>query len=421
MCENVLEILKILIILAMLLGSVPFLVWMERKGAAYIQDRRGPNRATVLFTRFGGIFHGMADAIKLLSKEEVCPEGSYKPFYFAAPILALFLSLISVAVIPFAEPLKIGGCEFNLQIADLRSGLIYVLAISSFSAHAILYAGWGSNNKYSLIGGLRSSAQLISYEIPMALAAISIFMVAGSFRITDIVLDQGVVPLYWNIVRQPVAFVIFFVALMAESNRLPFDLPEAEAELVAGYHVEYSSMKFAMFFMAEYIHMFIAGLLIATLFLGGWQIPFINAELLKTSSYEIILFVVPLLGALLALLGALSIGSFKKCPTPFGKGDCGPIIAGSLLLIVGVVLIVGGFLAGMLDLPLWVSNVMLFLLQIVVLLIKAIFVCLLFIWIRWTLPRFRYDQMMRLGWRVLLPLGMINLIVTGAVIMYIKY
>ncbi len=421
MCEITLEILKTIAVLSILLGSVPLLVWMERKGAAYIQDRRGPNRATILFARFGGVFHSIADAIKLLSKEEVAPEGSYRPFYLVAPILALFLSLISIAVIPFAEPLKIFGYEFNPQVVDLRSGLIYIFALSSFSAHAILYAGWGSNNKYSLIGGLRSSAQLVSFEVPMGLAALSIFLVAGSFRITDIVSDQGIIPLYWNVIRQPIAFIIFFIALMAQSNRLPFDLPEAEAELVAGYHVEYSSMRFAMFFMAEYVHMFIAGLMMATIFLGGWQIPFINAEFLRTSSYEIILFVAPIIGAIFALLGILMIREIKGRSTHLGKRNYETIVVGALFIIFGAVIIACGFLAEMFDLPLWIPSVMVLLVQIAVLLIKTIFVCILFIWIRWTLPRFRYDQMMRLGWKVLLPLGIINLVVTATVIMYIRY
>ena len=271
-------------------------------------------------------------------KEDLVPERVDKPIFILAPAILLIPALMTFAVIPFGSPINLFGREIALQVADVNVGILYVLALTSISVYGIVLAGWSSNNKYSLLGGLRSSAQLISYELAMGLAVVSIILLAGSLRLNDIITDQQGSFLSWNIFRQPLAFLIFLIAVYAETNRLPFDLSEAEQELVGGYHTEYSSMKFAMFFMAEYANMITAAALTVTLFFGGWDVP---------------------------LLDEGSLGLF-----------------GTLLSVLSFIL-------------------------------KMSFFLFLFIWVRWTFPRFRYDQLMRLGWKVMLPLALFNIFLTG--------
>ncbi|MEE1507554.1 MAG: NADH-quinone oxidoreductase subunit NuoH, partial [Candidatus Neomarinimicrobiota bacterium] len=278
------------------------------------------------------------DGIKFFMKEDLIPGGVDKPIYILAPAILLIPALMTFAVIPFGSSITIFGREIALQVADVNVGILYILALTSIGVYGIVLAGWSSNSKYSLLGGLRSSAQLISYELAMGLAVVSIILLAGSLRLNDIIADQQGHFLSWNVFKQPLAFLIFLVAVYAETNRLPFDLTEAEQELVGGYHTEYSSMKFAMFFMAEYANMITAAALTVTLFFGGWDVPFVNEN---------------------------SLG------------------------LVGVILSVLSFI------------------------FKIAFFLFLFIWTRWTFPRFRYDQLMKLGWKVLLPLALVNIFLTG--------
>lgn len=349
---NVVDIIsaavRVVVIFSMVMSLVPILIWMERKGAAYIQDRRGPNRAQILGIRLWGIIHSLADAVKLLTKEDVTVAGAYKPLAILAPILAFFVATSALAVVPFAEPFGFEGVTISLQIADLKVGLIYVFAMSSLGVYAIMLAGWASNNSFTMLGAMRAASQMISYELAMGMAALSIFILSGSFSLSDIIVDQGAWLWRWNIVRQPLAFIIFFTAMLAETNRLPFDLPEGESELVAGFHTEYSSMRFALFFMGEYAHIIVGSAIAATIFLGGWQIPFVKTEWLREQ----------------------------------------------------------------------IPDIAVFALQLIAMFAKVIFFCITFIWIRWTLPRFRYDQLMRLGWKVLLPLGMANAVVTAIAVLF---
>ena len=402
----------------MVVGLVPLLIWMERKGAAYIQDRRGPNRAQILGLRMGGLIHALADVFKLFTKEEVTPSGVYRPLYLAAPIVAFVVALAAVAVVPFTEPAWFWERRLALQVADLQSGLIYVLAISSLGVYALIMAGWASNNKYSLLGALRASSQVISYELAMGLAALAIFVVAGSLRLQDIVADQGVWPWRWNLIRQPVAFVIFFTALLAETNRLPFDLPESEPELVAGYHVEYGSMRFAMFFMSEYAHMVVGSAVVAALFLGGWQIPFVPSHDVLNNAAAIVVVGWPAFGAVLVFVGVVLALRFSR---RFGDSrDYEPLVFGIPMFLAGVALLVLFKVFGVGILPSWAPEVLRFAFQLGVMLIKTIAMCAMFIWIRWTLPRFRYDQLMKLGWKGLLPLAMANVLVTAVVVLLIR-
>jgi NADH-quinone oxidoreductase subunit H len=312
-------------------GFVIPLVWVERRMAALIQDRPGPNRVGPF-----GLMQSPADILKLFTKEDVVPAATDKLLFLLAPAIAVFAALSTFAVIPYGATLHIGEREIPLLGADASIGVLYVFAVTSLSVYALVLAGWSSNNKFSLMGGIRSSAQLISYELAMTTAAAGVILAAGSFRLNDIITAQqgtwlGFVP-RWNVFVQPLGFLIFFISAFAETNRLPFDMPEAEAELVAGYHTEYSAMRFGSYFLAEYINVIVSCALTTTLYFGGWALPGFH---------------------------------------PQG--------------VVGV------------------------LLSIVVFAVKTAFFVSVFIWVRWTLPRFRYDQLMRLGWKVLLPLALLNL------------
>ncbi|MFZ5803602.1 MAG: NADH-quinone oxidoreductase subunit NuoH [Acidobacteriota bacterium] len=321
---------KLAVIAGMLLTVVPVMTWVERRGAAFIQDRLGPNRVGPW-----GLLQPLADAVKLLFKEDVTPGHVSKGLYFLAPAVAVFVALSTFIVIPFAkaEGVTLFGVPLKGLIVapDLNIGVLYLLALSSISVYGIVLAGWASNNKYSLLGGLRSSAQLISYELAMTLAVLGVLLASGDLRLTTIVEHQAKL---WNAVPQFLGFLVFLVAAFAETNRLPFDLAEAENELVAGYHVEFSSMKFAAFMMSEYINMTTVSALATTLYLGGWNLPGVTLP----------------------------------------SGWLG------LLLSFAIFLAKVGFL-------LW-----------------------LFVWVRWTLPRFRFDQLMRLGWKGLIPLALLNLV-----------
>ncbi|MFC1852649.1 NADH-quinone oxidoreductase subunit NuoH [candidate division CSSED10-310 bacterium] len=357
--EAVIVLLKIVFILSFQFGLLPLFIWLERKGSAYIQDRRGPNRAAILGFTIGGIFHTIADGIKMFVKEDIMPQQANKALFALAPVLVVIPSLLTFAIVPFGDVLTIGERVINLQVASLNVGILYIFAISSLGVYGIVLAGWASNNKYSLLGGLRSSAQMISYEITLGLAIIGILMIYQALDLQQIVRQQnqllfGFIPL-WGVVLQPLGFILFIVAGFAEVNRTPFDLPEGESEIVAGYHTEYSSLKFAMFYMGEYINMVVMSAVITTLFFGGWQIPFLYRD-----GFHIFSLSLPLHPILVTLL---QVGAFA---------------------------------------------------------VKVMFFCWFFVWTRWTLPRVRYDQLMKLGWKLLLPLALANIFITGIIIILVK-
>ncbi len=412
MSEILIVLLKILIPFAIIFSFVPLLVWLERKGSAYIQDRRGPNRAAVLGVRLGGLVHPIADVVKLIFKEDIIPSQANKFYYTIAPFIALFVACVTFMVIPFAEPAEFTGNFFHFQAANLNVGVLYILAITSLGVYGIMLAGWSSNNKYALLGGLRSSAQMISYELSMGLAIISIVMWTGSLSLNDMVLTQTANVWRWHCFFDPIACIIFIISAFAETNRTPFDLPEGESELVAGYHVEYSSLKFSMFFMAEYVNMVIASALIVTLFFGGWQVPFISTEFMRSNASQV-LFALLSGTALIAIIVGIYLSlKFKK--GHYGdKRDYEVLVWGLPALFVGVALIIAIIFFGKIPLPqsagLWITA----LIQAGIFLAKTLFMCWVFIWIRWTVPRIRYDQLMNLGWKVLLPLAMVNIVITA--------
>ena len=330
---------KIAVVEIVLLTAVAYSVYAERRVSALIQNRLGPNRVGP-----EGLLQPLVDAIKLLLKEDIVPQNANRFIHSLAPAISIIVSLSTFAVIPFGDTITIGDRVIKLQIADVNIGILYFLAMTSLGVYGITLSGWSSNNKYSLLGGLRSSAQMISYELSMGLSVIAIILMNGSLELDTIVGNQA--GWKWNLILQPVGFIIFLASAFAETNRAPFDLPEAEQELVGGYHTEYSSMKFALFFLAEYANVIVSSAMITTLYLGGWQFPYLQ--------------------------------NFGLPP-----------------MLVSII-------------------------QILTFTAKVTFMVLFFIWVRWTVPRFRYDQLMNLGWKVLLPLGILNLVITAVVILLMK-
>ncbi len=325
------------------LGAVPIILWAERRGAGLMQDRPGPNRVGMFNMRLFGLGQPLADAVKFFFKEDVTPDAADRLLYTIAPWIAMFSAISTFAVIPYGATLPLFGREIPLVGADVSIGALYIFALGGLAVYGIVLAGWSSNNKYSIMGGFRSAAQVISYELAMTTAAAGVFLTAGSLRLTDVVASQqgrwAILPFLpkWNVFPQFLGFIVFAVAAFAETNRVPFDLAEADAELVAGYHTEYSAFKFAAFFMAEYIAMTVASAFIVTMYFGGWGLPFFH---------------------------------------PRG-------IAGAIASVAVFAAKTGIFL--------WI-----------------------YIWVRWTLPRFRYDQLMKLGWKILLPIALVNLLIAAA-------
>ena len=343
---------KIILVVALFLLALSvaaYSTWAERKVAAIMQDRIGPNKAGPF-----GLLQPLADGGKFFFKEDFTPDNAERFLFVLGPSIVMFLSLLTGAVIPWGKSLNIAGQSFDLQVANIDIGVLYIMGLASISVYGMMIGGWASNNKYSLIGAIRASSQMISYELAMGLSLLAVIMTSGSLDLGKIASDQSTGKLWglfeidgmnWNIFYQPVAFIIVLIAALAETNRHPFDLPECESELVTGYSTEYSSMKLGLYLFGEYVNMFISNALIVTLFFGGYNYPGINW-----------------------------VGE------NFGENIAG-------------------------------------ILSIVAFLMKVFFGIFLFMWIRWTIPRFRYDQLMHLGWKKLIPFALINLLITGAVVL----
>ncbi len=333
------KFLLITVVVMASLGIAMYATFAERKVAAILQDRRGPNRAGPF-----GLLQPLADGMKLFFKEEIVPNFSSKALFILGPALAMTTAIMTSAVIPWGNSIEIFGRTVSLQIADINIGILYVFGVLSLGVYGIMIGSWASNNKFSLMGGLRAASQIISYELAMGIALIALLMVTGTLSLKEMVVGQQTG--YWNIVYQPLGFLIFLICSFAECNRTPFDLPEAENELIGGYHTEYSSMKLGFYLFSEYINMFISSVIMSTLFFGGYDVPFFDEA---------------------------------------AHADWG-----NWLALIGI----GALMT------------------------KAIFFIFLFMWVRWTIPRFRYDQLMHLGWRILIPLALFNMLVTGGVILY---
>ncbi|MCZ6917438.1 MAG: NADH-quinone oxidoreductase subunit NuoH [Gemmatimonadetes bacterium] len=345
-----LAVLKILAVYSVMNVGVMMVIWAERRVSAWKQDRLGPNRVGPQ-----GLLQSVADGLKNFMKEETWPTEANKPLFLLAPLLSFVPAMLTVAVIPFAAPLPVNfdfavpvlgqfvhAGPMPMIIADVPIGLLFIVAISSLSVYGIVLAGWSSNNKYSLLGGLRASAQMVSYEVALGFSFVGVLMLVGNVSLPEIVAHQQ--SSVWFVFALMVSFIFFFVSTLAETNRLPFDMPESESELVAGYHTEYSSMKFSMFFIAEYAHIITGSALMATMFLGGWDLPFTSWDSGEPS----------------VLKSLITLGAFS---------------------------------------------------------LKTLFFIYVFIWIRWTLPRFRFDQVMQLGWKFMLPVLLAYILVLGATVL----
>ncbi len=392
-------LVKSVLLLVIVLTILAYLSWFERKVIAHIQSRWGPYRVGP-----HGLLQPLADGLKFLFKEDPTPAAADRLVYFLAPFLALTLAVTSLAVIPFGpEPIRLFGHETHLGIADLNIGLLVLFAITALGVYGIALAGWSSNSKYSLLGGLRSSAQMISYELALTLSVVGVLLLAGSFSLRDIIAAQdgrtawGFLP-RWNVIAAPfpqlLGFFCYFVAAVAETNRAPFDLPEAESELVAGFHTEYASFKFAMFFMGEYANMFTVSCLAAIMFFGGWISPFAQTPFWAWTHF--------LPTAVFAALGLYLVWDGLRYETLLGKIVL-PALGAVLCALAALFALVPGanfFVQG----PFW------FLLKVLVFLF-------IYVWVRGTLPRFRYDQLMAVGWKLLLPVSIANVVLTSFAIL----
>jgi NADH-quinone oxidoreductase subunit H len=401
---------------------IAVLVWMERRGAAFFQDRSGPNRTNIFGFRAAGLVQNLADGAKLMFKEDVIPGHIKHKFYFViAPVIVFFTAVVSFAVVPFADTLVIGSKEYVMQAIPTDIGILWFLALAGFAVYGIILAGWSSTNKYGMLGGLRAAAQVISYEIPMGLALVSLLVVYGTVNLSEMARFQGqllfgFIPM-WGVFLQPLGIIIFVVAAFAEANRTPFDLAEGESELVAGFHVEYSAMKFAIFFLGEYVAMFTSSAIIVTLFFGGYQIPWLATEALVQYAKPVALVLMIVLPVLMYYFAGWirrsNVSHYDRPNDPrkreakvYIKGLWGLVVFIELLLIVILLSSSGGVSA----------HIFAALLQICTFLVKTTLMCFVYVWVRWTLPRFRYDQLQRLGWQTLLPLSLLNIFVTSAVV-----
>jgi NADH-quinone oxidoreductase subunit H len=398
---------------------VPLLVWGERKAAAFIQDRTGPNRAEVLGIRLGGLVHPFADVVKLLGKEDWTPERVNRFYYNLGPFLALFISMLPFAIVPLADSLSVGGRIIEMRAVTLNVGILFVLAITSFHVYAIVLGGWGANNTYTLIGGMRSAAQMVSYELAMGLSLIGVLMISQTLDLGAIVRQQGgllfgFLP-RWNVFLQPLGFLLFLIALFAETNRNPFDLPEGESEII-GFHVEYSSMRFAFYFMGEYIAMVAGSAVIATLYFGGWQVPWLGTETLRANALlaaRVLLVLIAVFGVLAAVLFR-SYGRRLRILYRDRRSREAKVLGAASIFVAVLALLALAFLSGIRPLG---AQILVAAVQFLFLVAKILAFGFLFIWVRWTLPRFRYDQVMGLGWKSLVPLGLLNIAVTGLVLL----
>jgi len=376
-------LIKTLFIVLVVVGAfAPVITWIERKQSAVMQDRVGANRANVMGVTILGLLHPLADVIKLITKEDVVPAGANRTMHLIAPLIAAIPSIIAFAVIPYGGVYHFGGTTVNLVVADVDWGVLYLFAIGSLATYGTVLSGWASNNNWALLGSLRGSAQMISYEVTMGLSIVGIFMCFGTLKLTDMAFAQDatfrvfgfleafgwLTPLpawlswvqlpMWGVVLQPLGFVLFLTCIMAENKRPPFDIPEGESEIVAGYFMEYSGMRFGLFYMSEFIEVVVIAGIVTAIFLGGWSIPWL-------SSAQIVAHVSATFG------------------DGFANGFC-------------------------------------MLLHVLTFFAKVIGMIWLQMTIRWTLPRFRYDQVMDLCWKIMLPLSLANILVTGAVILGIQ-
>jgi NADH-quinone oxidoreductase subunit H len=390
----IITLIKVLLILFIVLTVNAYLTWFERKVVAHMQSRWGPHRVGP-----HGLLQPAADGLKFLLKEDPTPAGVDRFTYFLAPLMALALSLTAIAIIPFGpQSLHVFGYEVKLQIADINIGILALFAITALSVYGVALAGWSSNSKYPLLGGLRSSAQMVSYELALTMSVVGVLLMASSFDLRGIIAQQAEHAQWgifgWNLWPQILGFICFAVAAVAETNRVPFDLPEAESELVAGFHTEYASFKFAMFFIAEYASMIVVSCLCSIMFFGGWLSPF------PATNFWHFTFYLP--SAIFIPFGLWVIWDGIRYETIFGRIVLPGI--GTVVTLLGIALVVFPAANDFIQGPFWLLG-------------KIFFFLFVYVWLRGTLPRFRYDQLMSFGWKLLLPVSIFNVVITAFVML----
>lgn len=413
-------IINVILALLFSLGAAPILVWIERRVAGFIQDRLGPNRCHIGGIRLGGLIQSFADMLKLVFKEDFQSSSIKQGFLFSlAPVLVFGSAFLTFMVMPFADDLKIGEQVFKMQGLPIDLGILWFLAFAGLSVYGIMLGGWASNNKYSLLGAIRAGAQVISYEAAMGLSLVSILITYGSIHLGDMVAYQGTLLFgfmpAWGIFLQPLAAIIFIVTAFAEANRTPFDIAEGESEIVGGFHTEYSAMRFGLFFVGEYVAMSASSALIVTLFLGGYHLPYLNTGVLKSNMPLVLSFIVIAL-PVVSYLFAKWIGKNNhwKEKGNIRNRESKILIQGILVINVGIIFLLGIFLREGLGED--GVNIATAIIQIATFAIKLLLMNFVFVWVRWTLPRFRYDQLQDLGWKVLMPLAIANILVTATIV-----
>jgi len=412
-------LLPLILTLLYSLASVPILVWMERRVAALIQDRLGPNRCHIKGFRLGGIIQSVADMMKLVFKEEFLPSHIKNKFYYlVAPTIAFMSAFLTFMVIPYADNITIDEKTYHLQALPTELGVLWFLAFAGLGVYGIIIGGWASHNKYAILGSLRATAQVIGYEVAMGLSLVSMLITYGTISLNEMVVYQSqsfsILPA-WGVVLQPLATIIFIVTAFAETNRAPFDAAEGESEVVAGYHTEYGAMKFGLFFVAEYIAMAASGALIVTLFFGGYQLPYLStADLLN--HFELVLWIIiafAVVSSLVFLKWMRKHNIFRT--SGFNETKIYTTIIIGLTLFA--IMLMSYYALGLGD----AGAVGVMILQFAIFTVKLFFLHFVFIWVRWTLPRFRYDQTQKLGWNILLPLSLANIFITAMVVVGVNY
>lgn len=413
-------IINVILALLFSLGAAPILVWIERRVAGFIQDRLGPNRCHIGGIRLGGLIQSFADMLKLVFKEDFQSSSIKQGFLFSlAPVLVFGSAFLTFMVMPFADDLIIGEQVFMMQGLPIDLGILWFLAFAGLSVYGIMLGGWASNNKYSLLGAIRAGAQVISYEAAMGLSLVSVLITYGSIHLGDMVAYQGTllfgfIPA-WGIFLQPLAAIIFIVTAFAEANRTPFDIAEGESEIVGGFHTEYSAMRFGLFFVGEYVAMSASSALIVTLFFGGYHLPYLSTGVLKSNMPLVLSFIVIAL-PVVSYLFAKWIGKNNhwKEEGNIRNRESKILIQGILVINVGIIFLLGIFLReGLGDDGVNIATAVI---QVATFAIKLLLMNFVFVWVRWTLPRFRYDQLQDLGWKVLMPLAIANIVVTATIV-----
>ncbi|RXJ97866.1 NADH-quinone oxidoreductase subunit H [Arcobacter sp. CECT 8986] len=413
-------IINIIISLTLATGMTPVLVWWERRVAGFIQDRAGPNRCSIGPIRLGGLVQSVADMLKLVFKEDFTPSHiKYKFFFSLAPIILFFCVFLTFGVIPFADNLVYDGQSIMMQALPIQLGVMWFLAYAGLSTYGIILGGYSSGSKFGILSSIRATAQVISYEAAMALAVVSMLLTYGSIHLGDIVAAQGDTLLgfipSWGVFMQPLAALIFIVTAFAETNRTPFDIAEGESEIVAGYHTEYSAMKFGLFQVGELAAMCAASAIIVTLFFGGYQIPWLDTQTLKDNiDYVMVAIIVIVPLKIFFLTKWMKKNNNWEDSTNIRAKETAILTKVFWTIAIVVVALFAWFLSTGLS-----ANgvaITVAVLQVLTFIIKFLLVALVFIWIRWTLLRFRYDQLQMLGWKVLLPLSLLNIVITATYI-----